>query len=259
VIRLAAVVLGLSVTADAAAQDALRGKRLYLDTARIVGATVSCVDCHRAYPPGLFGIGRAANSPAIVANALNTIPQMMPLRGRLTTQDIADVAAYLGNPSVPSPLLLVTTRSPSGAPGTDRVDFGTVPAGQTSQTATVQLRNDGALAMQLTSNPRIVGSHGAEFAVASSSCTAAVFGAAESCEINLTFRPAAGVTGLRSAAVQIDHDWVGGVAAMALIGTADASAANPPVAAGGGGGTLDLCALAGIAGFAALRRRTQDR
>lgn len=234
---LAALALTLSVSSAASAQDALRGKRLYLDVARGIGASVSCVDCHRAYPPGLFGIGRAANNPAIVANALNTIPQMTPLRGRLSAQDIADIAAFLGNPSVPSPLLQVTTRSPSGTLGTDRIDFGSVPAGQTSRTATVQLRNDGALAVRLTSNARIIGPQTAEFAVESSTCVAnAALAAAQSCEINLTFRPAAGATGLRSAAVQVDHDWVGGVAATALIGTADTSAATPPVAPSTGGG-----------------------
>ena len=97
--RWPAVALVLVFMAPAAAQDALRGKRLYLDTARVTGAPVSCVDCHRALPPGLFGIGSAANNPAIIANALNSIPQMAPLRGRLTAADIADVAAYIGNPA----------------------------------------------------------------------------------------------------------------------------------------------------------------
>lgn len=41
----------------------------------------------------------------------------------------------------------------------------------------------------------------------------------------------------RTAALQIDHDWVGGTAAVALIGNADSGAANPPVSSGGGGAT----------------------
>lgn len=255
--------IGLAASTVAAGQDALRGKRLYLDTARLVGATVSCVDCHRALPPGLFGIGRAANNPAIVANALNTIPQMTPLRGRLTDEQIADVAAYIGNPSVPSPSLQVSTRSPTGASGTDRVDFGTLPSGQMSQPATVQLRNDGALPLQLISGARIVGPQAAEFAIVSATCaSAALLDAAQSCDIGLIFQPAAGAAGLRAAAVQIDHDWIGGVAAAALLGTAEASAANPPVAAPGGGGTLggpwSNILLAGVA-LLALDYRTRFR
>jgi cytochrome c553 len=190
----------------AAAQDALRGKRLYLDTARVTGATVSCVDCHRALPPGSFGIGRAANNPAIVANALNAIPQMTPLRGRLTATDITDLAAYIGNPSVPSPVLKVSTRAPSGAESIDRIDFGAIPTGQSSARGVVRLTNDGALALVLSSNVRIVGPHAAEYKLADSRCTTAALGPAQSCEIGITFRPVAGGAGLRSGAAQIDHD-----------------------------------------------------
>ncbi len=260
-IKLAALVVALGLTADAAAQDALRGKRVYLDTARIVNASVSCVDCHRGLPPGLFGIGRAANNPAIVANALNAIPQMAPLRGRLSAQDIADVAAYIGNPTVPSPVLLIATLSPGGAAGSDRLDFGTVPSGQASARATVQLRNDGALPLQITSSVRIVGPQPAEFTLVDTSCAAAILGAGQSCEIGLTFRPAPGATGVRSAAVQIDHDWVGGIAAAALLGTAEASAANPPVgnSGSGGGGALGLCLLIGVAALATLRGELAKR
>lgn len=252
-LRVAAVLLVISSASNA--QDALQGKRIYLDAARIVGSTVSCVDCHGGFPPGLFGIGRAANQPAIVANALNTIPQMTPLRGRLSAQQIADVAAYLGNPTVASPTLLVATAAPGGASGADRLDFGTVGVGLASARGVMRLNNTGALPLQLTSNPRIVGPQSAEFAITDSTCiTLATLGAGQSCEIGLTFRPASGAAGLRSGAVQIDHDWVGGIAATALLGTAESSAANPPVAASsGGGGALGLGLLACVAVLA--RRR----
>lgn len=247
----------LGPTALASAQDALRGKRLYLDTARLTGASVSCVDCHRGLPPGLFGIGRAANNPAIVANALNTIPQMAPLRGRLAAADIADLAAYIGNPGVPSPILRVSARSSAGTESSDRLDFGAVPLGQTSARGIVRLANDGALLVQLTSNVRIVGPHAAEYAVADSGCaTAATLGPAQSCEIGITFRPAPGSAGLRSGAVQVDHDWVGGTAAVALLGTAETTAANPPVGGSGGGGALVGWLLILVAGVA--RCRTSD-
>lgn len=255
-IKLAALVIALSLTADAAAQDALRGKRVYLDTARLVNASVSCVDCHRGLPPGLFGIGRAANNPAIVANALDTIPQMAPLRGLLSAQDIADAAAYIGYPAVLSPVLLVATRSSSGVAGSDRLDFGTVLSGQASARATVQLRNDGALPLRLTSDVRIVGPQASEFTLADTNCNgAATLEAGQSCEIGLMFRPVSGAAGMRSGTVQIDHDWVGGIAVAALLGTAEASAANPPVGSsgGGGGGALGLVLLAAVVTLARLR------
>jgi cytochrome c553 len=238
-LRLTVFAIALCSATPAAAQDALRGKRVYLDTARVVNASVSCVDCHRALPPGLFGIGRAANNPAIVANALSTIPQMTPLRGRLSAQDIADVAAYIGNPGVPSPTLRVSAQSPAGTESGDRLDFGAILPSQTSARGTVRLANDGALPLQLTSNVRIVGPSMAEYALVDSSCTAtATLAAGQSCEIGITFRPAPGSAGMRSAAVQVDHDWVGGTAAIALLGTAETAAANPPVGSSGGGGAL---------------------
>jgi len=252
--------LVLGCTTPASAQDALRGKRFYLDTARLTGASVSCVDCHRALPPGLFGIGRAANNPSIVFNALNTIPQMAPLRGRLAANDIADLAAYIGNPGVPSPTLRVSARSSGGADSTDRIDFGTVLLGQISARGTVRLANDGALPLQLTSGVRIVGPHNAEYALADSSCAAsAVLTPGQSCAIEVTFAPAPGGAGLRTAALQIDHDWVGGTTAVALLGTAEASAANPPLNTSGGGGALGGGLLFLIALVAAARDRSRAR
>jgi len=49
---------------------------------------------------------------------------LTPLRGRLSAQDIADVAAYIGNPGVPSPTLRVSAQSPLGTQSSDRLDFG---------------------------------------------------------------------------------------------------------------------------------------
>jgi hypothetical protein len=245
------LVMVLGATAPAAAQDALRGKRFYLDTARLTGASVSCVDCHRGLPPGLFGIGRAANNPGTIANAVNTIPQMTPLRGRLAADDIADLAAYIGNPDVPSPTLRVSAQSSGGTESSDRLDFGAVLLGETSARGIVRLANDGALPIQLTSNVRIVGPHAAEYVLADSSCaTMTALGFGQSCEIGIIFRPTPGNAGLRSGAAQIDHDWVGGTAAVALLGTAETAATNPPVGASGGGGALGGCAMILLAGLA---------
>jgi hypothetical protein len=79
----------LLVAAPADAQDALNGKRLYLDVSRVRGAGTNCVDCHGGLPGGLFGIGRAANDAAAVERAIGAIPQMTPLRGRLSARDYA--------------------------------------------------------------------------------------------------------------------------------------------------------------------------
>lgn len=229
----------------AQAQDALYGKRLYLDAGRLTGSNVSCVDCHLGYPPGLFGIARAANSPAIIEQAVNSVGAMTPLRGRLTAADYRDVAAYLGNPAVASPDLRVTTSGPASVPGdASRLDFGAVSPGTASTVSRMRLTNFGLVSMRLLSAPRIRGQDAANFVFASSGCGAAIdLQPQGSCEIEVAFQPT-GTDGFRRAALSIDHDWVGGTAAIALIGTAASTnsppSTMPPVGASGGGGALLL-------------------
>jgi hypothetical protein len=207
------------------AQDALRGKRLYLDTARLTGSPVSCVDCHGGLPRGLFGIGRAASDPDAVARALASIPQMTPLRGRLSPDDMADLARYIGNPEVPSPLLRVVTQAPAGSatsPGSDRLQFGTARMGARSPPATVRLGNEGAIALRLDGAARITGPDAGDYLIAADGCAAGMLlGPGQGCGIVVVFRPAAGAAGPRTAALQVDHEWVGATVAVALLGTAE--------------------------------------
>ena len=207
------------------AQDALRGKRLYLDTARLTGSPVSCVDCHGGLPRGLFGIGRAANDPDSVARALSTIPQMTPLRGRLSAENIADLATYIGNPEVLSPLLRVSSRA-SGASATtsdsDRLLFGSTRVGQRAPSAVVRLANEGEIAMRLSSAARITGLDAGDYLIATDGCAVVtLMEPGRWCEIEVVFQPTVGASGLRAAALHIDHDWVGAMVAIALLGTAE--------------------------------------
>ena len=101
----------------AAGQDALRGKRLYYDISALTPAPVSCVECHGAYPGAVHGIGRAANEPHAIRYALGAIPQMARLGEHLSAQDIADIAAYLGAPDVPSPQLVLVSDGPGADHG----------------------------------------------------------------------------------------------------------------------------------------------
>ena len=201
------------------AQDALRGKRLYLDTARLTGSPVSCVDCHGGLPRGLFGIGRAANDPDSVARALSTIPQMTPLRGRLSADNIADLAGYIGNPEVPSPSLRVIAPASAATLDSDRLQFGSVRVGQRSQPAIVRLGNAGAIALRLGGAARIAGFNAGDYLIATDGCVpGTLLGPGHSCEISVVFQPTAGASGLRTGALQVDHDWVGGMVAVALLG-----------------------------------------
>jgi hypothetical protein len=260
--RLVFATLLAALCACAQAQDALRGKRLYLDADRIVGSGVSCVDCHGGLPGGSFGIGRAANDPEVIERAVNTIAPMAAFRGRLQAGDYADLAAFIGNPAVPSPELRVTTTAPAGGrAAADRIDFGPVPPGGRSAVGSVQLVNLGQLPLQLEGAPRLVGSDAADFVVVGTDCQApAPLHPQQACRIDLAFTPLAG-DGTRSAAVLVDHDWVEGRAALALIGTALAAATSPSTPAAsppgaGGAGALGVGAALALLLLAALGRRS---
>ncbi len=257
-----ALVAALLFVDGVAAQDAVNGKRLYHDVGRLRGAGVSCVDCHFALP-GQFGISRAANDPARIQQAIESIPQMTPLRGRLTRADYEDLAAYIGQPAVPTPEVRVTT----SAATTDRIDFGTVNAGA-SAAARMIVTNAGALPLRLTSTPQVVGEQAADFVIdAGTTCSSGMtLAAGTSCVVDVRFAPPPGASGARRTALQVGHDWIGGLAAVALLGQAQAvgnPAAAPigsPGATSGGGGTTSagwflalLAALCARRGFAPRR------
>ena len=253
---LAALLAGVVVGAQA--QDALRGKRLYLDADRIVGSGISCVDCHGGLPGGAFGIGKAANSPDVIERAVNAIGPMAPFRARLNAQDYADLAAFIGNPGVPSPDLRVTITAPAGGASTgDRINFGAVAPGASSTIGSMQLVNLGQLPLQLLSLPRLAGSDPADFNVVATDCRApATLQPQQACRIDLVFRPLAG-SGPRSAAVQIDHDWIDGLVALALLGRAETPGVNPPATnvVNSGGGAVGIALATGLAVAAWVRRR----
>jgi len=229
----------------ATAQDALRGKRLYLDGGRITGSGVSCVDCHGDVVGSAFGLGRAANNPDAIDYAINAIPQMARSRGRYTTQDLADLAAYIGNPGVASPdLRLVTSGTAASAFTAERLDFGALAPGSVSAPSTVRLVNVGQLPLRLVAAPALAGAEPAQFELRSTDCRSGLeLQGQQGCDVALAFRPA-GEPGLRAAAVGVAHDWVGGQVNVALIGQVAAAAAvapSPPpstaapVGSGGGG------------------------
>lgn len=205
--------LVLAFCTPLAAQDALRGKRLYLDGGRMNGSGLSCVDCHGGYPGALHGIGKAAGNPSAIGYALNVIGPMAPLRDRLTPQDIVDLAAYLAQPEIPSPRLQWTVRDAAGTSTTrERMEL--------SEGFTVGefgLGNIGTLPLQLQSQPTISGAGEQRFFVRTSDCVSGLtlaFG--QSCRIEVGLRPApANVP--RSAVLSVRHDWLGAGIHLALI------------------------------------------
>jgi hypothetical protein len=262
------VVVAVLPTQPAAA-DALRGKRLYLDAARIVGSGVSCVDCHGGLPGGAFGIGRAADNPVLIATAVASVSQMAPFAGRLAAADLVDLAAYIGDPAVASPVVALATRRPGGAAGEpDRMEFGQVELGARSE-AELRITNTGRIAFAITGDAELDGAAEAEYALVAADCGAGmVVEPGAGCRFVVQFRPV-GEPGRRIARLRVAHDWVYGIAAVALIGTAVPVGTAPPpppppppppdspaegCSAGGSRGLAGLIALGGLARRARGRR-----
>jgi mono/diheme cytochrome c family protein len=239
-----ALLSALVAVRSASAQDALRGKRLYLDADRLTGSGVSCVGCHGAYPPGLHGIAGAANRPDTVERAVYSIAAMAPFRDRLTATDFADVAAYLGDPQVPSPALVL--RRDDGTQITGLLQFGAVAIG-TRATQPVVIENAGLLGLTLLTAPVVDGESASELTLRASTCGVGVLGPGQRCQLTIEFAPL-GAPGRRRARVYVEHDWVQGLAAIALIGDAGDAPPEPepepepqPVPGGcSAGGTINV-------------------
>jgi cytochrome c553 len=216
---LPAVLLAALVATGALAQDALRGKRLYHDIGRLSGAGVSCIDCHGGIPGALHGLERAAGNPDHIAYALGAVQQMTPLRGRVSAQDRADLAAYIALPRVASPEPRLTTAGPAAnAYSAERLEFPDARAGTTSPKSAVRLTNQGAMPLLLLSAPALDGPDAAQFAIVATDCTAGLsLAAGQTCGLEIVFTPR-GPAGLRSASAGLSHDWIGGGFRVALIG-----------------------------------------
>lgn len=202
---------------DAAAQDALRGKRLYLDGGRMNGSGLSCVDCHGGLPGALHGMGKAARNPGAIEYALGSVSQMAPLRGRLNTEDIADLAAYIGEPGVPSPdLRLMAIDATGTTPGRERLEFQAATSGFGE--ATLLLSNAGAVSLQWHSPPFITGPHSSQFFISASDCKDGMsLAPRQSCSIQVGYSADPSGT-LRTATLGLRHDWLGGGVYLALLG-----------------------------------------
>lgn len=221
------ILLLAGAATPAMAQDALRGKQLYHDVGRLSGAGVSCIDCHGSVPGALHGLGKVADNPAAIAYAIGAISPMTPLRGRLTERDMADIAAYVAFPAVPSPEPRVTTTGPAATPyTTDRLEFSAAPDGALLPPSTVRLTNTGALPMQLASAPALAGPAAEQFAITATDCGAGMtLDPQQSCTVDILFRPQ-GDEGLHAASLGLAHDWIRGGINIALIGRVIGAAAR---------------------------------
>jgi MYXO-CTERM domain-containing protein len=204
----AALLLGFASTSNAA--DALNGKSLYLNGPVSGGA--SCASCHSSTPANnVNGILAAANQPSVISNAIATNKGGMGglFSGKFSAAELADLAAFIGNPNV------VAAPAASLAPAS--LTFSGANIGQSSGPLAATLTNTGNAALNI-GNISIGGAAAGDFSLAGGSCAnGAAIAAGASCTVQANFTPTA--AGSRAATLTITHNATGGSSAVALSGT----------------------------------------
>jgi len=205
---------------SASAQNALNGRSLYLNGP--VGGGANCASCHSANPANnVSGILRGANSPAVISAAIaaNRGGMGTLFNGRFSAAELADLAAFIGDPTV--------TATPAASLTPASLTFSSTTVGQTSAALSATLANTGSAALNISSIA-LGGAAAGDYAVSGGSCSAgAALAAGANCALVVSFKPVA--AGARAATLTIGHNAAGGASTLALSGTGSA-VAQPTIA-----------------------------
>ncbi|WP_343728471.1 choice-of-anchor D domain-containing protein [Duganella sp.] len=206
----------LALAHGAHAADALNGKSLYLN-GPVSGGT-ACASCHGPTPANnVNGILAAANNPGVISSAFSANRGGMGslYNGKFSAAELADLAAFIGNPNV--------TAAPAASLAPATLSFAGTTVGQNSAALSTTLTNTGNAALNISAIG-LGGANAGDFAITGGSCAAgAAVAAGANCNVQLTFHPTA--AGARSAALNINHNATGGSSSVALSGTGNAVAA----------------------------------
>lgn len=255
--------------------NAANGATLYVQKITIMGAQLSCQDCHGF--AGTFRLSRFPGSTeaqilATINGAIGADSGGMSAFSTWTQQQRADVAAQiLAAPAPTPPPPFAPLPTPTASPNT--VMFGSTAVGATSPTVTVLVTNGSAASITM-GNPAVTNGTGqvGDFRPAAppanvTACTnGLVLNAGMSCTIGAQFAPT--VSGARTATWNLN--FVGsstvpsreltlqGTATGSSAGTAPAptTSANAPLNAGAGAlGWMQLLGLFALLGATISRRR----
>jgi cytochrome c553 len=208
------------------AGDAWNGKSVYLLPTPAYAAYKSCGDSSCHGPSGTnagdknYGkVAGGANNPTKINNAIRNGTMTNAWLLAMTAQQIADVAAFLGNPGVTGP-----SAAPVAALSTTSLSFGSTTVGGVSAAQSVTLSNSGTAALSLAS----IASSNAAFRVAGGTCAAGgTVGPGASCTVSMTFNPTA--SGAANGTLTLTHNASPTTSTVALSGSGAAAAA--PIAA----------------------------
>src|SRR5471032_59007 len=198
----------------ALAADALNGKSLFLNGPVSGGA--SCASCHGPSPANnVNGILAAANNPGVISSAFaQNLGGMGALfNGKFSTSELADLAAFIGDPTV--------TAAPAASLTPASLTFSSTSIGQTSAALTATLTNTGSAALNV-GTITLGGTAAGDFLLSGGSCDAgAALAPGAGCSVGAAFRPTA--AGVRTATINVTHNATGGISTVSLSGTGNAT------------------------------------
>jgi hypothetical protein len=197
------------------AADALNGKNLYLNGP--TGGGTACASCHGPTPAtNVNGILAAANNPSVITNAFSANKGGMGtlFNGKFTTAEIADLAAFIGNPTV--------TAAPSATVNPASLSFAATTIGQSASPLATTLSNTGNAALNV-GTLTLSGAAAGDYAITGGTCANGTsLAAGASCTVQVAFKPTA--SGARGASLVIAHNATGGSSTVTLSGTGNAVA-----------------------------------
>lgn len=202
------------IAVNVSAQDINAGKIVYTTPAVVGQKSCSDASCHTLNPLNNQNrILKAADDTGAIGVAINTVLQMAFLKGptptsppRLTSTQLIDLAAYIGNPSAAtgSPIAQLTPTS---------LTFAATVIGNNAATQIFAINNTGSTALLVSG----VSSSAPDFSVVSS-CDSIAAGA--HCNVSVGFTPSA--AGTRSGTITVSHNASGGSSTVSALGSATA-------------------------------------
>lgn len=204
----------LTLAQPAAAQDAANGGVLYGQT--LVAGKRSCANsaCHGTLPAGAQNrIGQGIDASHIQASIANQ-QQMQFLAGKLSNEQLNDLAAYIAQKLGGTPVLLPVAPRARPALEPSGINFGVQALAIATPAQTVTLSNAASATAALQIGAVAV-TAGTDFALAGGTCAPAQsLAPGASCTIAVTFRPT--LAGTRSGTVTVTHN--AGTSVLSLLG-----------------------------------------
>jgi hypothetical protein len=170
----------------------------------ITGSDYSCGSsgCHGPDPTANSNNVQKASTGSAVLSAIQSVGVMnywlvvAPGKALVTSVDADDIAAYIVNPAS-------GTATPAASLSPTTLNFGNQVTGTTSATMSATLKNSGTANLVL-STVTLAGTNSVDFTRGGTCAPALTLAPAQTCSIDVTFKPTA--IGTRSATVTVAHN-----------------------------------------------------